>query len=57
MSFLKEIRFDWSEVKAKNRYPFNISYLRNTNSINAEHFLLKRDFLSDQERYLSKILK
>lgn len=36
MAFLKEIRFDWSNVKDKEKYPFNIPALKDTQSINMD---------------------
>ena len=36
MAFLKEVRFDWSKVKDKGRYPFNIPALKERQSINLD---------------------
>lgn len=36
MAFLKEVRFDWSKVKDRERYPFNIPALNDIQSISMD---------------------
>lgn len=49
MAFLKEVRFDWSKVKDKERYPFNIPVLKERQSINLDQNVFfcggKRNFI------------
>lgn len=37
MAFLKEVRFDWSKVKDKRRYPFDIPALKDIQNINLDN--------------------